>query len=513
MRLALVILVAALAWLVAAQQFPAVSVSEVRFIYRVYEDGSIQPFYNASFSIKLAEVVLNGSLLLEGFERYVSGLLVGGYTLSGAFYGNFTPGVYFAFDMSWKNWYRGGLGNFSYLFNVAASNATYRTEVFSLALEGRLNGGVVKFSLSLRAPNTQSGPLVLPTPEAVNNNLTKAGIDYLRITSLRGVEERDVVHIYVEGLVDVAKAAAKARGAGAEDASVKALVELAAGQYTVEGEGAISFTLNSTGTAVVLRGHGSWRSAGDVEKSDVLSAMATPAIATLVQNATLGILSLFMPTPLPALGMPTAAVEAVPLVKRPPSNASLRLVARAESAPGGSTIAVGVVYVGHREAVVNKSGDPARDAEAALSYAAIQFRETANSMASLAMLLPGAHRLVPTQVEIRPASPAVKVQPETARPLDLPRVKVEIATTPTQTATTTPSPTPTQTSATTPAQTTATAPTAQTTTITPTHTVTTATTTSQAQPSIETIAALGAIVAVVGVAVALLARRRKSTKG
>jgi len=129
------------------------------------------------------------------------------------------------------------------------------------------------------------------------------------------------------------------------------------------------------------------------------------------------------------------------------------------------------------------------------------------------MILPGAHRLVPTQVEIKPASPAVKVQPETARPLDLPRVKVEIATTPTQTATTTPSPTPTQTPATTPAQTTATAPTAQTTTITTTHTVTTATTTSQAQPSIETIAALGAIVAVVGVAVALLARRRKSTKG
>jgi len=41
MRLVLVVLVAALAWLVAAQQFPTVSVSEVRFMYKVYEDGSI----------------------------------------------------------------------------------------------------------------------------------------------------------------------------------------------------------------------------------------------------------------------------------------------------------------------------------------------------------------------------------------------------------------------------------------------------------------------------------------
>jgi len=512
MRLVLVVLVAASAWLVAAQQFPTVSVSEVRFVYKVYEDGSIQPFYNASFSIKLAEVVLNGSLLLEGFEKYVSGLLMGGYTLSGAFHGNFTPGAYFVLDMSWKNWYRGGLGNFSYLLNLVGGNATRKVEVFSLAMEGRLEGGVVKFSLSIRAPNTQSGPLVLPTPDAVNNNLTKAGIDYLRITSLRGVEERDVAHIYVEGIVDVAKAAERARGVGAEDTSVKALVELAAGQYTVEGEGAISFALNSTGTAVVLRGHGSWRSAGDVEKSDVLSAMATPAIATLIQNATLSVLSLFTPTPLPALGFPTAAVEAVPLVKRPPSNASLRLAARAEPAPGGSTIAVDVVYVGHREAVVNKSGEPAKDAEAALSYAAIQFRETANSMASLAMILPGAHRLVPARVEIRPASPAVKVQPETAMPLDLPRVKVEIAATPTQAATTTPTqttPTPTPTQATTPATTpaqTATTPTAIAQTTTP------ATTPSQAQPSVEAVAALAAVVAVVGIAVALLARRRKATK-
>jgi len=106
MRLVLVVLVAALAWLVVAQQFPTVSVSEVRFMYKVYEDGSIQPFYNASFNIKLAGVTLNGSLLLEGFERHVPGLLVGGYTLSGAFYGNFTPSVYFVFDMSWRDWYR-----------------------------------------------------------------------------------------------------------------------------------------------------------------------------------------------------------------------------------------------------------------------------------------------------------------------------------------------------------------------------------------------------------------------
>jgi len=403
---------------------------------------------------------------------------------------------------------QGGLGDFSYLLNMVMGNATYKAEVLSLTLEGRLEGGVVKFSLSIRAPKTQREPLVLPTPDAVNNNLTKAGIDYLRITSLRGVEEGSVVHIYVEGLVDVAKAAEKARGAGAEDASVKALVELATGQYAVEGEGAISFALNSTGTAVVLRGHGSWRSAGDVEKSDVLSATAYPAIAVLIQNATLSILSLFTPTPLPALGFPTAAVEAVPLVKRPPSNASLRLVARAGPAPGGSTIAVDVVYVGHREAVINKSGNPARGAEAALSYAAIQLRETANSMASLALILPGVHRLVPAQVEVKPASPAIKVQPEVARPLDLPRVRVEITATPTQTAT----PTPTQTTPTsTPTTTTPTA-TAQTTTITTTHTVTTATTPSQAQPSIETIAALGAIVAVVGIAVALLTRRRKATK-
>jgi len=508
--LALVVLAAALAWLVVAQQFPTVSVSEVRFMYKVYEDGSIQPFYNASFSIKLAGVTLNGSLLLEGFERYMPGLLVGGYTLSGAFYGNFTPSAYFVFDMTWRDWYRDGVGNFSYLLNMVVGNATYRAEVLGLALEGRLEGGVVMFSFSLRAPKTQSGPLVLPTPEAVNNNLTKAGIDYLKITALKSVEEGDMIYIYVEGLVDVARAAERAREISGESTSVKALVELATGQYAVEEEGAISFALNSTGTAVVLRGHGSWRSVGDVEKSDVLSATAYPAIATLIQNATLSILSLFTPTPLPALGFPTAAVEAVPLVKRPPSNASLKLVARAEPAPGGSTIAVDVVYVGHREAVVNKSGDPARDAEAALSYAAIQFRETANSMASLALILPGVHRLVPAQVEIKPASPAVKVQPEVARPLDLPRVRVEITATPTQTATTTPTqttPTPTPTQATTPAITPA-----QTAT-TPTATEkTSATTPSQAQPSVEAVAALAAVVAVVGIAVALLARRRKATK-
>ncbi len=426
MRLVLLLAVAAL----ASAQLPSVDVLYSTLTYLVYEDGAVQPVYNASFTVLVPGVALSGGLSLEGFENYVEGLVEGGYTLSGGFTGDFNATGSLDLGIDWRGEYANGAGAFDMRIDVRVRNATQTTPI-AAKVSGEVGNMTVDFRLDLYLPAGLAlgagGPPSFPTVDEINRNLTRAGLDYIRVKSIGASMNETTVTVTVEGSIDVERAAERAREAGADEGSVGALRELAGGRYELNSKGFVAFRVAVDRGRVDIGGEGQWRVAGDVNRSDVLGIRAAGAIAALVQDAVFKLMSLLGNATMPPPMVPGMAAEQTPLVRTPPSNASLKLLVTAAPGDNGTLIAVNVTYVGHRVTPLNRTGDPARDAEEALAYAAMDYMNAANTISSIAFMLPGLGRLVPDTVELRPASPRVRIGQETVRPTELPTVKVEVS--------------------------------------------------------------------------------------
>ncbi len=423
-----------LASLVFAQTLygPSVEVSRSSLIYIVYSDGAIQPVYNATFYVAVPEHEVGGGLVLSAFDDYAGRLEVGGYNLSGVFIGDFgNSSTYFAVAASWADNYTYGVGGFRLSASLEAGNFTSRQRIY-LRLTGTLSNFTAYFTLSLYLPVSAlaGSPPKLPTVDEINRNLTKAGVDYLRVTSIGGRENSTTVEIDVEGVLDLLKAAQSAATAGADNKSVAAFKELVGGKYELVGGGNVSFYMNLTGSRLSLGGLGSWRYEGDLHRYDVLWVTASEAISIIVQNAELGIASALGAAPSPVgvitqLG-PSSQLGSAPLVPKAPSH--LRLLLSISATPQGNStaFAVNISLVGHRVAVINSTGNPARDAEAALAYAPLEYSQIAQLLGGLALVAPGVQGLLPNTVALKPGDPNVEISPAVVKPMYLPQVSVVI---------------------------------------------------------------------------------------
>ncbi|MEZ0248523.1 MAG: hypothetical protein ABWJ97_04560 [Thermoproteus sp.] len=423
-----------------AQQLPLVKVSYANLTYLVYRDGAVQPLYKASLSITVPNFTMTGKLTLDGYENFTKSLVVGGYTLDGLFQGGWNSTYRFYASFGWGGNYSNGLGN--YMFNLTLiDNST----PIVLAVRAKSINAVMYFTLNVSSPGVGAGQI--PTPQEANSRLAEAGIDYINVTSIKA----GTGYLLIDGVLYIDKAAEKI--STSDKAGAEALMELLTGNYAVRGVGRADIEIEARGRSIAVNGSGSWRVEGDVERAYALLAAASGAIALLLQQISLGMSAAVSGTT-PPFALPVSPVEAAPLAVRPPSAARVDIAVEARPVGNSTAITVRIAAVGHRVGLVNSTGDPARDAEIALSYESMELSSIEQEMPFLSMILPGIQHVLPSQVEVKPASPDVAVQPSTVSPLNLPRVVVTIMGATTQTSTTsTSAPMPTTSTATTTAPT------------------------------------------------------------
>ncbi|MEL9990258.1 MAG: hypothetical protein QXP98_02105 [Thermoproteus sp.] len=450
-----------------SQQSLSVAVSYANLTYLVYRDGAVQPLYNASLSITIHNFTMAGGLALSGFENFTKSLVVGGYVLKGLFQGGWNSTYSFDMSFRWGGNYSNGLG--AYLFGLTLiDNST----PVALTVKARSIGAVMYFTLNVSSPGI--GAQQVPTPQEVNSRLAEAGVDYINVTSIKA----GAGYIQIGGVLYVDKAAE--RISTSDKTGAEALRELLTGNYTAQGAGRADVEVEARGRSVAINGSGSWHVEGDVERAYALLDAASGAITLLTQQISVGLSAAVSGTS-PPLAAAAPPVVATPLAVKPPSAARVDVMVEARPAGNSTVITIDIAAVGHRVGPLNSTGDPARDAEIALSYESMGLSNVEQMMPLLSMMMPGIQYVVPSRVEVKPASPDVSVQPSVVGPLDLPRVVVTVVNaTKTQISATTSVTSTTQTSTTTAASTSTPTSPASTAVSTTTASTTTSTTISSA---------------------------------
>jgi len=305
----------------------------------IHDGGAVQTLYKATLNMS-ANTTVNGVATLSWFEHYEDGCVNSVMSISGIFSNIST--LPYSIKVRW--WANGSKA----VLNIDIDEQGVSAYGVSAELAGP------SFNITVYVPSTANFENITPRLINVLEKLS----EYTHITRMDVEERYGLVYISVGGYIDVERLAERAKRLGASNKSVVALLDLLAGDYAIEGGGAVSISIRP-GNVTVISGSGQWYLKGDVRRVDALYAFAADAIVALLYDATFDAFKDW-PIPYGLLLPPEVWVDGatLPLVRVSPSNASLTLTITAS----GHDIVIDVEYLTHRMGPVNSNETSLSDA-------------------------------------------------------------------------------------------------------------------------------------------------------
>ena len=522
-----------LAQSVYAQQVGGVefTIEKSELKLRVYPDGSVQPVYELKASIALppgslketsVDIMLSYKAAYE--ERASSTeLSVNGKISSTGL--NASTGKLFI-ELGAKASQEGTNIVAALSGAIVFSNKTseINIKIIDMSIRAR-NTSKAVFHVEIEAKGLRPGESrgKMPTVDEINKELAAKGLDFIEVKSLGAMmEEGNKTKIVATGVIDIDRMLEDAIAAGMPASDAAKLKTLLATQMSIQTKAKLVLKAESAQNRIVFALGYDSETKGDLDKAEKVSKEAAPLVNELVTalirrvaqaTGNQELLQMLLVGSMTGAKQPRLPVAIVPPTQ---SEAEAHIYSTVDK------VVIEVSYEGPRQRITPSSGNPSTDAEKMLTLLSAQLVELKSQLARLGLLLPGAENLVPSKVEIEPATSNVRVSKTTASISELPALKVEIkqATTPTQTkvktTTTTEHKTTTKTkpgatTSTASATTTSTETTTTQPTKTPTSTTTIATGTGteqgRKQPSGIVIGAVIAAIVVILAAI-LIARRR-----
>lgn len=432
------ILAAALCGLAAAQQPGGmepvrVEVRNSTFKVLVYGDGAVQPVYHLDMTVYVpGGTNSSGKLVLSYEGRYTGSEETTAVKGSGSIElpepaGK--PGV-LTIEASGSYHYSSGSGSFAMQGYVVLPGDEGESRVDIEKLEAAIDGSKIVVTADIVAPSktVEGEGQEVPTVDEINEQLASQGIDYIRVEELGAImQQGGRVKLHIRASIDVDRAIAAAKTMGLSESDAEAVKSLMSAELSLQGEFRLSMTAKAEGERFTLDLSYSSRSSGDLDKAQVLVAKAMPALQRLSMALAMQLSQVGSetPAPMPMVGMPGMGVmqTAVPLVKAAPSEAK----AMVEIVVLDDRVEVRVDYQGHRVRVPEPSGDPARDAEKALTMLSTAYGQMLPALRQLAFIAPGLEKAVPGEAMLEPVGEGVELTARRVPLQQLAMVGVEIA--------------------------------------------------------------------------------------
>ncbi|ALL00876.1 hypothetical protein Pyrde_0826 [Pyrodictium delaneyi] len=518
----LLILIAVQPALAAAQQQYQeqlrIDVKESLFKLVVYNDGAVQPVYRLDMIVypsggidAVGNFQLNYQSSYTGSESHTVVEGRGSFTFPEP---ATSPGIVTA-DLKGEFNYEGGNG----VFTVTGA-ASFPAEDDKIAhiriekLEIRISKGsyaVIVLDVTAPSSGTEEETPHIPTVDEINRQLAFMGLGFVRVEELGAVMQQGgqvKLHLKMSTDLNQMLASAEAMGLSRDDADkIRSLLE---SPVSIKGELGLKLEVKVEGSQASINLYYESISSGDLEEAQKLWADASPALQRLmlIIASRLGQASgeVGPEAAIAISGLGAVQQQTIPqLAKAAPSKASAKLDVNVKP----DQVEIKLDYTGHRMRVPEPSGEPAHDAEKALTLLAAGYGQLVKQLLQFAVFAPGLEKAVPTEVVLEAADPAVKLSHQRVALHQLASVRVEMASgqvsKPQTTTTSTATSTPTETITTTTTETQAT----QTTTPTePTETAHPTSTETNTTSSVNTtLVAAGVVGIIAAVALATLLRR------
>jgi len=295
----------------------------------LYSDGGMQSIYSFVADVKTNTTA---SLVLKFAETYEEGRASGVLTIGGVVRGYYP---HYTLRIKWQ-------------FNNSLTLDVRANEWYGMTL--LVNG--YNFTISAYAPalDRRTGYLAAKALAVVQR------MPYIAISNISVKEEWGIVYVNASGCINKTALLNYARGVCLYcNESVTALSMILSmmldGETKVSGGGAVYVEVRPVEElGTVIDGYGAWHAEGDIRQFDSLLALASDAVMALLEDATFGVLD--MPSAWMWLLLPRTAVvdgKFVPLIRVPPSNSTLTLIAT----PYENGTRVYIKYVTHRLAPAN----------------------------------------------------------------------------------------------------------------------------------------------------------------
>ncbi|ABM80127.1 hypothetical protein [Hyperthermus butylicus] len=395
----------------------------------VYSDGAVQPVYRLKASIMMPEDTgLTGELVGHyassiTWDNYESKLTLSG-TLTSREAGAEPALIAVEFSGETSSTHLSLTG---YMKGVSTSGeGDIRIEKLDVRVSEDKKTATVDAVVYLTPAEDFAGTDI-PSPEEINAALQSQGVTYIKIARLVHSIEGDTARIEIQAVIDVEKTLEElSKGLSSEEA--ERLKQLAGEDIDVSGTFTFKLELRTEENTLNLNLDYEQRLVGEVEKyimfskeMQILMYRALSQLSTMQPPAGMG-----MPPELQVLTMMRTALSApgpeAMLVEKPPSDASAEVKISIDS----DRILISVDYTGHRVAVAKPSGDPARDAEKALTILSTMFANYRKLILFLAGMMPGLEQFIPQMVELEPAE-GVEVSEENVALEQLPLVTVKVS--------------------------------------------------------------------------------------
>jgi hypothetical protein len=438
--------VALLAGVVNAQQTAAFNVTQSKLVLTVYDDGAVQLHYTAHAILAGQAATASptmqpagGSIRVTYRSTIEEDVATTRLKASGEFIGG-ESGAPTHMDGVLHVRYARGEGNLTLILTGSDSEGTFNITLRDAKIK-TVDGKVLLTGYLYASPAGREANATLPLPSEINTALEQQGITYLRVLSLNRTIVDNTVKLGFTVELDLKALAAKL-SENMEPEKARELQRLLSERpplksYRLDA----SFTLHSVESILKFSLDLESRTEGNmtayIEYSGKLNSLLSQAqtIPTSISLPKGGQApqTLMIIAMLQKLLQNPASGKLVPV---PPSTSTLELTIDVK----GNKLVVDVDYTSHRQAAPGIV-DPSERAEKTLTILSLGISYYRQTLQSLAAFLPGLDQLVPGEVELRPASPAVKLPAGTLSLDRLATVSVEIQ----KTQTSPPKPSPTAT--------------------------------------------------------------------